>query len=89
VPWDIPAQANQVEGLSAPTGGSMMRSPIVVLCLVIGLIGLGLAPSSAAEKKTSQQGQQQMMKACTDQANAKNLSGDAKKNFIATCMKNG
>jgi psiF repeat-containing protein len=67
----------------------MMRSPMIVLCLVIGLIGLGLAPASAAEKKASQQGQQQLIKSCTDQANAKNLSGDAKKNFINTCMKNG
>jgi psiF repeat-containing protein len=30
-----------------------------------------------------------LIKSCTDQANAKNLSGDAKKNFINTCMKNG
>ena len=30
-----------------------------------------------------------MMKTCTDQATAKNLSGDALKSFMDNCMKNG
>ena len=73
-----------------------MRSLLVVLCLCVGLVGLGLAPSYAAEKKATasgqqkpEQGQQQMMKSCTDQATAKNLSGDALKSFMDKCMKNG
>ena len=56
-----------------------MRSLLIVLCLGVGLAGLGLAPSYAAEKKATasgqqkpEQGQQQMMKSCTDQATAKN-----------------
>ena len=57
-----------------------MRSILIVLCLGVGLAGLGLAPSYAAEKKATtsgqqqpEQGQQQMMKTCTDQATAKNF----------------
>ena len=56
----------------------MRRSLMAVLCLCVGL--RGLAPSYAAEKKATtsgqqqpEQGQQQMMKTCTDQATAKHL----------------
>jgi psiF repeat-containing protein len=68
-----------------------MRSILIALCVSVGLVGLGLAPTYGAEKKAtnSQQGQQQMMKACTDQANAKNLSGNARKTFINKCVANG
>ena len=70
----------------------MLRSLMAVLCLCVGL---GLAPSYAAEKKATtsgqqqpEQGQQQMMKTCTDQATAKHLIGAARKSFMDTCMKN-
>jgi hypothetical protein len=66
-----------------------MRSILLALCLCVGLVGLGLTPTYGEEtKKAAPQGnQQQVMKACTDQANALNLSGAARSNFMTTCLK--
>jgi hypothetical protein len=58
-----------------------MRSLMAALCLGVGLVGAGLAPSYGAETK-----QQELMKTCNADASAKKLTGDARKTFMSQCL---
>jgi hypothetical protein len=62
-----------------------MRSVMVALCLGVGLIGLGMAPSYGAETKQLT-AQQERMKTCNSEASAKQLKGDARKTFMKECL---
>ena len=66
----------------------------IVICTVLVAFSLGLgsafaqAPATGTPAK-SDVDKKAISKACSDQANAKGLHGDARKKFRSECKKNG
>jgi hypothetical protein len=65
-----------------------------ILCFVIGTgAALAQAPTPAAQPAStpemSKPDKRAVSKACSDQANAKNLHGKARKKFRSECKRNG
>jgi hypothetical protein len=73
----------------------MTRSSIVAAMLLSLAIGLGPAwaedpaPAPAPKSTTSSASKKAISKACSDQANAKNLHGKERKKFRAECKAHG
>ncbi len=73
----------------------MTRSSIVAAMLLSLAIGVGPAwaedpaPAPAPKSTTSSASKKAISKACSDQANAKNLHGKERKKFRAECKAHG
>jgi hypothetical protein len=56
------------------------------LAVAMAAVTMSLAPAAFAQSTNTQQDK---MKACNNQAATKQLSGDARKNFMSTCLSAG
>jgi len=67
----------------------MSKLMMAMCCLMLAASPLALAQDKAAKKEPTeaQKKQQERMKACNTKAGEKKLEGDARKNFMSSCLK--
>ena len=67
----------------------MTRSSVVAAALLVFALGAGAAWAQDKPPAMSASERAAIAKSCTDQANAKNLHGKARKKFRSACKKAG
>jgi len=67
----------------------MSKLMMALCCLMLAASPLALAQDKAAKKEPTeaQKKQQERMKSCNAQAGYKKLEGNARKNFMSSCLK--
>ncbi len=61
-------------------------SLFIVFAFIVGSIGVAVAQDAKKAPSPAQQAQQERMKSCNKDATAKGLKGDARKDFMKSCL---